>query len=211
MKRSFWNLPNSLTVARIALIPVVVWMLGDAPTREECLATAVIFVVAMLTDIVDGYLARKWNLVSPLGAYLDPLADKLMVMAALIMLVPLGWVPAWLVLVLLGREMAITGLRGISSQEGLVLSAGSMGKIKTAFQSTALTMLLLHYPTLGIDVHSSGSVLLWVATFFSLASGLEYMMLYFGAVKKREEEEDQAAAQGLGPGAVIEGGSGESS
>jgi CDP-diacylglycerol--glycerol-3-phosphate 3-phosphatidyltransferase len=207
LKSRFWNLPNSLTVARIALIPVVVWMLGDAPTRGESLATAVIFVVAMLTDIVDGYLARKWNLVTPLGAYLDPLADKLMVMTALIMLVPLGWVPAWLVLVLLGREMAITGLRGISSQEGLTISAGSMGKIKTAFQSTALTMLLLHYPTLGIDVHSSGSVLLWIATFFSLASGLEYMLLYFGASQKKDTEDPQ----GLGPGAVIGGGSSESS
>ena len=206
MKRRFWNLPNTLTVARIALIPVVVWMLGEDPNRGECLATAVIFVGAMLTDIVDGYLARKWDLVSPLGAYLDPLADKLMVMAVLIMLVPLGWVPAWLVLILLGREMAITGLRGIASQEGLTISAGSMGKAKTAFQSTALTMLLLHYPTLGIDVHSSGSVLLWVATFFSLASATEYMLLFLSASKAQ-----QATDQGLGPGAVIEGGSGESS
>ena len=89
---------------------------------------------------------------------------------------------------------------------GLTISAGTMGKVKTAFQSTALTMLLLHYPTLGIDVHSSGTVLLWVATFFSLASGTEYMLLFFGASKEK-----QAPAQGLGPGAVIEGGSGESS
>lgn len=206
MKTRFWNLPNSLTVARIALIPVVVWMLGEDPNREECLATAVIFVGAMLTDIVDGYLARKWNLVSPLGAYLDPLADKLMVMAALIMLVPLGWVPAWLVLILMGRELAITGLRGIASQEGLTISAGTMGKVKTAFQSTALTMLILHYPTLGIDVHSSGTVLLWVATFFSLASATEYMVLFLSASNDKHEDD-----QGLGPGAVIEGGSGESS
>ena len=205
MKRSFWNLPNSLTVMRIALIPLVVWMLRKEPTREECLITAVIFVGAMLTDIVDGWLARKWNLVSPLGAYLDPLADKLMVMAALIMLVPLAWVPAWLVLLLLGREMAITGLRGIASQQGMTLSAGTMGKVKTAFQSTALTMLLLHYPTLGIDVHSSGTVLLWVATFFSLASAAEYFLLFFSASKDQDDD------QGLGPGAVIEGGNGESS
>ena len=206
MKRRFWNLPNTLTVARIALIPVVVWMLGEDPNRRECLATAVIFVGAMLTDIVDGYLARKWNLVSPLGAYLDPLADKLMVMAVLVMLVPLGWVPAWLVLILLGRELAITGLRGIASQEGLTISAGTMGKVKTAFQSTALTMLLLHFPTLGIDVHSSGSVLLWVATFFSLASAAEYLALFISASNAQQEGD-----QGLGPGAVIEGGSGESS
>ena len=206
MKTSFWNIPNILTLARIALIPAVVALLVDEPTRGECFAAAVIFVSAMLTDIVDGYLARKWNLVSKLGAYLDPLADKLMVMAALIMLVPLAWVPAWLVLILLGREMAITGLRGIASQEGLTISAGTMGKVKTAFQSTALTMLLLHYPTLGIDVHSSGSVLLWIATFFSLASGAEYMLLFFGASK-----EQAAEPQGLGPGAVIEGGSSDSS
>ena len=179
----FWNVPNSLTVARIALVPVVAWLLWDEPTAGEAIAACAIFVGAMLTDIVDGYLARKWNLLTPMGAYLDPLADKLMVTTTLIMLVPLGWVPAWLVAVLLCRELAITGLRGIASQEGLVLSAGTLGKVKTSYQATALGFLLWHYPLLGVDTHSAGIVLLWIATFFAVVSAIQYFTSFMRATK----------------------------
>lgn len=175
----FWNLPNTLTVIRMALIPVVVWLLSDEPEYWEHMAAFVLFVGAMITDIIDGYLARKWNLVTPAGAYLDPLADKLMVTAVLVMLVPLGWLPAWLVVLLLCREIAITGLRGIASQEGLVISASSLGKIKTAFQSTALGFLLFHVEALGIDPQPAGVVLMYIATFFSLASASEYLVQFF--------------------------------
>jgi len=163
----------------MVLIPVVVWLMLDSPTPLECTLAGAIFVIAMVTDIIDGYLARKWDLVTPVGAYLDPLADKLMVATALIMLIPLGWAPAWLVLLLICREMAVTGLRGIASQEGLVLSASALGKCKTSFQATSLTMLLLHYPLFGIDLHSTGTVLLWIATGFSLISALEYFILFY--------------------------------
>ncbi len=192
--RGFWNLPNTLTVMRMALIPVVVVLLNGEPQIWECFSAGVIFIIAMLTDIVDGWLARKWDLVSPAGAYLDPMADKLMVMAVLIMLIPLGWVPAWLAVVLLGRELAITGLRGIASQEGMVLSAGTMGKIKTSFQSASLSMLVLHYPILGIDVHSAGSVLLWIATFFALTSAAEYLVLFFRESARITREKNLTAA-----------------
>lgn len=175
----FWNLPNSLTVLRMAMVPIVVWLLMDEPGYVEHMAAFVIFVGAMITDIIDGYLARKWNLVTPAGAYLDPLADKLMVTAVLIMLVPLGWLPAWLVVVLLCREIAITGLRGIASQEGLVISASSLGKIKTAYQSTALGFLLFHVEWMSIDPQPAGVVLMYVATFFSLASATEYLVQFF--------------------------------
>jgi len=180
----FWNLPNILTIVRILLIPVVVWLLLEEPDQKQALIIAAIFIVAMLTDIIDGWLARKWDLVSPAGAYLDPLADKLMVTAVLIMLIPLGWAPAWLVLILLSREIAITGLRGIASQEGILLSAGTLGKIKTAYQSCSLSALLIHYDFFGIDAHSVGIIFLWIATFFSLLSGYQYLIQFFRESKR---------------------------
>ena len=170
----FWNLPNILTVLRIALIPVMVWLLKEEPTNTEEIVSVVIFVGAMITDIVDGWLARKWDLVSPVGAYLDPLADKLMTITVLVMLVPLGRVPAWIVALLLCREVAITGLRSIASQEGMVLAASSFGKLKTVYLGTAIGFLLFHTDWLGCDAHSAGMVLLWIATAFSLLSGLHY-------------------------------------
>lgn len=175
----FWNLPNSLTVLRIALVPVMVVLLWDEPTLTETAIGFVVFVGAMLTDIVDGWLARRWNLTSPAGAYLDPMADKLMVTTVLVMMIPLGWVPAWLVVVLLCRELAITGLRGIASQEGMVLSASTLGKVKTAYQSTALGFILWNVETWGCEPKRTGLVLLYIATFFSLISAAEYFISFF--------------------------------
>ena len=193
----FWNIPNILTLIRIAAIPFVAAMLicpvGTYPTPKEGIIACIIFVAAMLTDILDGYLARKWNLLTPLGAYLDPLADKLMVTVSLIMLIPLGWAPAWLISVLLCREIAITGLRGIASQQNLVLAASPLGKTKTAYQSTAIGMLLWHYPVnwpfFGhIDIHSCGIALLYVSVVFSLVSGIEYGYLYYKAAQQNALE-----------------------
>ena len=193
----FWNIPNILTLLRIAAIPFVAAMMmcptGTQPTPKEGIIACVIFVAAMLTDILDGYLARKWNLLTPLGAYLDPLADKLMVTVSLIMLIPLGWAPAWLIGVLLCREIAITGLRGIASQQNLILAASPLGKTKTAYQSTAIGMLLWHYPVdwplFGhIDIHSCGIVLLYVSVIFALISGIEYGYLYYKAAQQHALE-----------------------
>ena len=172
--KGFWNLPNILTVLRIAVIPLMVWLLLEEPTEFEAIVSVVIFVAAMITDIVDGWLARKWDLVSPVGAFLDPLADKLMTITILVMLVPLGRAPAWVVALLLCREVAITGLRGIASQEGMVIAASSLGKLKTAYLGTAIGFLLWHHEAMGCDAHSAGIVLLWIATFCSLFSGLHY-------------------------------------
>ncbi len=175
----FWNLPNTLTVARIALVPVMVYLLWDQPTQLETAVGFVVFVGAMITDIIDGWLARRWNLTSPAGAYLDPMADKLMVTTVLVMMIPLGWVPVWLVVLLLCRELAITGLRGIASQEGMVISASTLGKFKTAYQSTALGFILWNVPTAGCEPIRTGVALLYVATFFSLASAVEYLVQFF--------------------------------
>lgn len=178
-RKGFWNLPNIITVFRIAMVPVVGLALWTRPTFSWAVACCVLFVVAMLSDVVDGWLARKWDLQSVAGAFLDPLADKLMMLVALVMMIPLGWVPAWVVVIMESRELAISGLRMVAMSEGMVISAGSLGKFKTSYQSTAVGFLLWHYPSIGIDAHSVGILLLYVALFFSLASGAEYFWGFY--------------------------------
>ena len=112
------------------------------------------------TDFLDGFLARRQRLVSRLGKFMDPLADKLLVSAALIMLIPLGRVPAWMAFIIVGRELAVTGLRGLAAAEGIILAPDRWGKAKTLLQMAALTALILHYPYDGIDFHGLGMWLL---------------------------------------------------
>jgi CDP-diacylglycerol--glycerol-3-phosphate 3-phosphatidyltransferase len=190
-RTGFWNLPNTLTVLRIFLVPAMVVLLWEDPTQEAMRLGWVIFVGAMITDIVDGWLARKWNLTSAAGAYLDPLADKLMVATVLVMMVERQWVLGWLAALLICREVAITGLRGIASQEGMIISASTLGKFKTSYQGTALGFFLWGWQDFGSDPHRVGLLLLYVATFFSLLSGLEYMVQFFqqGAAKIRQLED----------------------
>ncbi|MAA78468.1 MAG: CDP-diacylglycerol--glycerol-3-phosphate 3-phosphatidyltransferase [Deltaproteobacteria bacterium] len=187
---TFWNIPNTLTVMRIVMVPVVAGMLWNPPKPTECIIACILFSIAMITDVIDGYLARKWDLVSPMGAFLDPLADKLMVTTVLIMMIPLSWVPAWAVALLLCREITITGLRGIATQQNLILSAGGMGKIKTSFQSVAIGFLLWHnpvdFPVIGMIRPSlCGLVFLYISIFFAMSSALEYFLLYYAAYKKQ--------------------------
>ncbi len=172
--RAFWNLPNSLTVARIVAIPVVV-VLMLFPGPKMCHLAMWVFVIACITDAVDGFLARRMGLTSTLGAFLDPLADKLLVTAAMVMLIPLDRIPAWMVVVLLSREITITALRGIAANEGIVIAAGKLGKYKTAFQDTALGFLIYHHEWNGVDPHSVGIVLMWFALGYSLISGWGYL------------------------------------
>jgi CDP-diacylglycerol--glycerol-3-phosphate 3-phosphatidyltransferase len=186
--KGFWNLPNAITVGRCLLVPVMVAILWTAPDRFMGRVACVVFVAAMLSDVLDGYLARRWGLQSVWGAFLDPLADKLMVITALVMLVPHGWVSAWMVVVLESRELAIGGLRTIAVSEGMVIAAGSLGKFKTAYQSTALGFLLWHHPTellpgFLVDAHAVGSALLWVSMLFSLASATEYAWGFYAHLR----------------------------
>src|SRR5664279_495353 len=138
------NLPNMITMARIAAIPLLCVLLLS-PDRRPCFWAAALFAVASVTDWLDGYLARRMGIVTVFGKFLDPIADKLIVMAALIMILPFNRVPGWMVLVILGREIIITGLRGIASSEGIVIQASDLGKYKTIFQLVAIIGLLLHY------------------------------------------------------------------
>lgn len=173
-RQAFWNLPNSMTVGRCAAVPVIALLLlfsGETWNKIAC----VVFVIASLTDLVDGYLARRMNLTSTIGAFLDPLADKLLVMTTMIMLVPLERLPAWFVVLFLAREMAITALRGIAASEGIIIAAGTLGKYKTSFQIVALGFLIWHWDTWGVNIHSVGIVLMWFALVYAYASAYRYL------------------------------------
>jgi CDP-diacylglycerol--glycerol-3-phosphate 3-phosphatidyltransferase len=147
-----------------------------------------------VTDWLDGYLARRMEIVTTLGKFLDPIADKLLVMAALIMILPFDRAPAWMVLVILGREIVITGLRGIASNEGIVIAASRLGKYKTIFQIVAILGLLLHYdyywffglknPYLYVNMHNVGIFFLWVATIITIWSGIDYLVRFFKIINR---------------------------
>ena len=175
-------LPNVLTFVRIALVPVLVLVLC-VPTPAGRAVAGACFLLACLTDFLDGWLARRHGLTTALGQLLDPLADKLIVAAALIMLAavpPEPRVPAWMAVVIVLREIAVTGLRGIASSGGVLVPAQELGKYKMIFQMFALEALLLHYrypvPGTGLDIdfRAGGMVLLWVALVLAVWSGVDY-------------------------------------
>lgn len=166
------NLPNKLTLLRIIAIPVfiVVLMMGHRYTAT------IIFIAAALTDMLDGHIARKYDLVTNFGKLMDPLADKLLVMAALVCLVDLGNVAGWMVIVILAREFAVTGLRQIAAAEGIVIAAGATGKIKTITQMIAIPLLLLdNWPGKYIGVPLD-EIFLWIAVAMTIISGIEYIV-----------------------------------
>jgi CDP-diacylglycerol--glycerol-3-phosphate 3-phosphatidyltransferase len=182
------NLPNLLTLARIAAIPMLV-VLMLSPSRQAGFWAAALFGAAAATDFIDGWLARKWGVVTVLGKFLDPLAAKLIVMAALIMLIPHGRVPAWAVFLLLAREIIVTGLRSIASSEGIVIDASDLGKVKTIYQMVAIPGLLLHYDyywffgvqseLLHVNMHNFGMFFFAIALGLTLWSGFDYLHKFF--------------------------------
>lgn len=181
------DLPNLLSLLRIALIPFLMLCLRD-PEPGFGVVAAAIFFVASWTDFFDGYFARKQGRISTLGKLLDPLADKLLVAAALIMLVSLDRfprVPAWLVVLILGREIAVTGLRGIAAGEGLIIQAEEFGKYKTVCQIIGIHGLILHYTYWSIDFHLVGMYFLWLSVLFSLWSGVEYHVKVIGQLSAK--------------------------
>jgi CDP-diacylglycerol--glycerol-3-phosphate 3-phosphatidyltransferase len=187
------NLPNILTMTRIAAIPLMAALLMS-PSQPAGFWAAVVFSLASITDWLDGYLARRMGIVTIFGKFLDPIADKLIVMAALIMILPFGRVPAWMVLVILGREIIITGLRGIASSEGIVIQASDLGKFKTIFQLVAIIGLLLHYEYnwlfgiehqwLHVDMHNVGMFFLWIATLLTVWSGVDYLARFIKIIAR---------------------------
>ncbi len=170
------TVPNIVTLFRIGLVPVLmVLLLFTGPLAAWMAAGA--FLIATLSDYVDGYIARNYGSGSVLGTFLDPLADKLLVSAALIMLTGMARsprVPAWIVAVIVGREIMVTALRAVAASEGVVVGAEEMGKYKMTLQAIALEALLVHYTHWHIDFFGAGMFLLWISMVVSLWSGAEY-------------------------------------
>jgi len=172
------NLPNILSIVRIGAAPVLVVMLLS-PGRVLSWVSAIVFALVCLTDWLDGYLARKRGTITALGKFLDPLADKILITTAFIMLIPLGRAPAWVVALIISREIAVTGLRAIATNSGVVIAASRLGKLKTVSQIVCLVPLMIHYPAFGIDFHLLGTILLYAAFVFTVWSGVDYFLVFF--------------------------------
>ena len=180
-RERFWNLPNTITMLRMGVVPVLL-LLPIADDKGSSQLIAWCFIVGALTDLLDGWLARRGKQVTSIGKLLDPLADKLLVSTALIVLLAMGRIPiwaTWMVVVIVGRELAVTGLRGIASAGGQVVAASWLGKTKAVSQNIAIGALLFHYPTVGIPANEVGMIFLAVATALTLWSGYAYFADYF--------------------------------
>jgi CDP-diacylglycerol--glycerol-3-phosphate 3-phosphatidyltransferase len=175
------NLPTQLTLVRICLVPLVVVFLISAEVVHSLVA-AILFAAAALTDWLDGLIARRRRQETTLGKLLDPVADKLLVAAALISLVQVGRVGAWMVVLIVGREFAVTGLRGISASQGTVIGASDLAKYKTAFQYLAVTLLILERnvpAALQAEYLYLSRGMLWAALVLTVVSGIEYFVRYY--------------------------------
>ncbi len=168
------NLPNKLTVLRVILIPffVAALMFQNGTNETMRIAAAVIFIVASLTDLLDGKIARKYNLVTNFGKFMDPLADKLLVCSALICFIELGQVPAWMVIIIISREFIISGFRLVASDNGVVIAASYWGKFKTTFQMIAIVLLIFNIPALFVVTQ----ICLWTALILTIVSLVDYLI-----------------------------------
>ena len=191
LQNELTDLPNLITIARIGLIPLILVSIDNTSPHRSALA-ALIFAFAAATDALDGYLARRMGLVTVLGKFLDPLADKLIVLSTLVYLSAQGRAPAWLVVLLMSRELAITGLRAVASSRGLIIAAGAGGKIKTALQLVGIVFLLIYFPhrlllfDIELDFQFVGINVLYLV--MSLFSAAQYFQFFARAAAKQAEE-----------------------
>ena len=172
------NLPNKITLSRIMMVPVIVLLLYFE-NRYTCLLACIGFILASATDLLDGHIARRANMITNFGKFLDPLADKVLITSVLIMLTSLGRVAAWIAIIIICRELVITGLRAIAMDAGKVIAADTLGKWKTLLQIVALVPLTLHYPWFGFDPVVPGQFLLYMATVLTIFSGGRYLYEYW--------------------------------
>ncbi len=171
------TLPNLLTASRFAVIPVLLYLMRQGGGISDGIAAFVIFLAAVLTDLADGYIARRRKQVTALGKLMDPLADKILVACALIMLIPLGRVPAEVSFLIIAREIAITGLRGIAASSGIVVQASSLGKLKSVIQYVALCVLIFPEGVLPIPaLHDTGRIILYISLTLTMISGIDYFV-----------------------------------
>jgi CDP-diacylglycerol--glycerol-3-phosphate 3-phosphatidyltransferase len=180
-REKFWNLPNTITVVRVGVVPILLLLPWFSDQRSSVFI-GWCFTVAAFSDLLDGWLARRGQQVTRIGKLLDPLADKLIVSTALIVLVATTRIPlwaTWMVVVIVGRELAVTGLRGLASSQGQVMAASGYGKLKTFAQNVAIGAMIFHYPTLVFSFNHIGLALLGLATILTLGSGYAYFADYF--------------------------------
>lgn len=185
VSREIWNIPNSLTLLRIFLVPILVVVLLTKFDGREYVGLG-IFLIAAMTDYFDGFFARRYKKVTRVGILLDPIADKLLMSAAFISLVELALAPAWMVVIIIGREFAVSGLRSIASQQGVTIAASPLGKTKTITQIVAISILILGYE-LG-EFMFIGKVALWVVVIFALGSAIDYFLKFSAAVLKHQSD-----------------------
>jgi CDP-diacylglycerol--glycerol-3-phosphate 3-phosphatidyltransferase len=182
---TYWTLPNLLTFFRLGLLPVVLWLIHPGlQTPARVFWASLVYVLAGVLDVLDGYLARRIGQVTSFGKFLDPLVDKLFHLLTLISMqqLPGLWVPTWVVMLVLIRELGVTGMRAMASTEGLVIAAGQGGKVKTTFAVAGMCALLIHYPyavhvgwtSYVIDPYKIGMALTCISLFFSISSAWQY-------------------------------------
>jgi CDP-diacylglycerol--glycerol-3-phosphate 3-phosphatidyltransferase len=183
-RKKVFNLPNAITMLRIGIIPVLFFLLlSPGPTGS--LVIACIFVIAALTDLLDGYIARRYQIVTTMGKFLDPIADKLVVNTAMILMLPLGRIPAWIVAIIIIRDFTVDGIRTIASSEGIIIQSSRLAKQKTLCQVVAVTALMIHYPFLGADAHLVGMAILYLALFLTIYSGMDYLVKFSKEIFKK--------------------------
>ena len=178
---------QSFDLLRIATVPIL-RLCCSLPVRSLSAIAACVFLIATITDFLDGYIARNYGSGTNLGKFLDPLADKLVVTAALIMLAGMArapHVPAWMVVVLVSREIIVTGLRAVAAAEGRIMAAEELGKYKMVLQAMAVQGLLIHYTYFHVDFFAAGMFLLWIATVMSVWSGVDYFLKAFVTLKPK--------------------------
>ena len=187
----FGTLPNILTSIRVAMIPAIIWLLMQRnPTLD--IVAGFTFAAAGVTDYFDGYFARKYKSESVFGKLMDPLADKFLVVSSLCMLQDLGRIPAILVILLICREMAITGLRALASSEGLIIGASQSAKWKTATQMVAIPWLMVPQGLFGIPLYPMGQALIYISLAISLWSAKDYVVDFFVAIREKRKKKREA-------------------
>jgi CDP-diacylglycerol--glycerol-3-phosphate 3-phosphatidyltransferase len=189
LKREILNLPNMITIGRLFLIPPVLWLIDPADPWRNFLA-CILFAAASGLDILDGWLARRQGLVTVFGKFVDPLADKLMAMSVMIYMVVEGLLPAWLVVLMLGRDLYINGIRQVAAERGVVIAAGEGGKLKTVFQLVGICCVLVRYRyrlplvDMWFDYPVVGMLFLYIALALSVGSAVEYTMAFRRALQQ---------------------------
>jgi len=179
-----FNLPNTITLLRISVVPFLFILLAE-PGAFWSLIIAILFVIASVTDFFDGYIARKYQMITTMGKFLDPIADKIIVNTAMILLIPIGRIPAWIVAITIIRDLIVDVIRSIASSEGIYIQASILGKQKTFTQIIAVTALIIHYNTVfGINAHIVGIVILYIALFLTIYSGVDYFIKLFQSIEK---------------------------